>query len=151
VNYKGNSDRELVAKIEVKKTDPEQRCEAAWIGYSEVFAKGTPYNFRLQRKHLKTIREDACGDSPSRFVSRTKTYRFVLDADSQSLREMYPVVAETVKVRPDLPAGEKSNANVWDSIATSDPADPPKLQDRQHRAFPLRSSFAPLGCWRAET
>jgi hypothetical protein len=120
VNYKGNSDRELVTRIEVTKTDPERRCEAAWIGYSEVFPKGTPYRFQLQRKHLQTIREGACGDSPSRFVSRTKTYRFVLDSDSQSIREMDSNAAETVKLRPDLPAGEKSNANLWDSIATTD-------------------------------
>ena len=126
VNYKGNSDRELVTRIEMKKADPDHRCEAAWIGYSEVFAKGTPYSFHLQRKHLKIIREDACGESPSRFVSRTKTYRFVLDADSQSVREVYPLAAETVRLRPDLPAGEKSNANVWDSIATTDPVDTPK-------------------------
>jgi len=126
VNYKGNSDRELVTRIEVKEGDSEHRCEAAWIGYSEVFAKGTPYGFHLQRKHLKTIREDACGDSPDRFVSRAKTYRFVLDADSQSVREIDPVAAETARLRPDLPTGKKSNANVWDSIATADPVDPRK-------------------------
>jgi hypothetical protein len=56
-------------------------------------------------------------------VSRTKTYRFVLDADSQSIREIYPLAAETVGLRPDRPAGEKSNANVWDSIATTKPVD----------------------------
>src|SRR5689334_11357760 len=71
VNYKGNSDRELVTRIEVNEADPERRCEAAWIGFSEVHVKGTPYSFRLQRKRLKSIRENACGDSPNRFVSRT--------------------------------------------------------------------------------
>ncbi|MFL6447551.1 MAG: hypothetical protein ACJ746_07660 [Bryobacteraceae bacterium] len=124
VNYKGNSDRELVTRIEVNKADADHRCEAAWIGYSEVFAKGTPYNFHLQRKHMKTIREDACGETPNRFVSRTKTYRFVLDADTQSVREMYSVISEPVQLRPDLPPGEKSNSNVWTSIATSDPVNP---------------------------
>jgi hypothetical protein len=124
-NYKGNSDRELVTRIELQKADPEHRCEAVWIGFSEVYAEGTPYSFHLRRKHLKTIREDACGDSPDRFVSRTKTYRFVLDADSQSIREMDPV-GQTASPRPDLRAAEESNANLWDSISTADPVEPLK-------------------------
>jgi hypothetical protein len=123
VHYGENSDRELVTRIEVNKGDPDRRCEAAWINYSEVFTKGTPYGFHLQRKHLKTIREDACGESPKLFVSRTKTYSFVPDADSQAVRELYPIVGETARLRPDLAPGQKSNANVWDSIATTDPVE----------------------------
>jgi hypothetical protein len=126
VNYKGSSDRELVTRIETREADPEHRCEAAWITYSEVFAEGTPYTFHLERKHVKTIREEACGPSPSRFVSRTKTYRFSIDVDSQSLRETEPIPAESAKSQTDLPAGEKSNENVWNSIATADPVDPRK-------------------------
>lgn len=125
VNYKGNSDRELVTRIEVKEADPEHRCEASWIGFSEVFAEGTPYGFHLERKRMKTIREDACGESPDRFVSRNKTYQFVFDADSQSIREMDSVV-EIASLPPDLPAGDKSNANVWDSISTAAPVEPLK-------------------------
>jgi hypothetical protein len=125
VNYKGNSDRELVTRIEVNESDPERRCEAAWIGYSEVYVEGTPYSFHLQRKKLKTIREDACGDAPDRFVSRIKTYQFVLDADSQSIREMDPVV-DTASPPPDLQAREKSNVNVWDAISIADPLEPPR-------------------------
>jgi hypothetical protein len=137
VNYKANSDRELVAKIEVNEADPEHRCEAAWIGFSEVFAEGTPYSFHLERKHLKTIREDACGESPESFVSRTKTYQFVLDADSQSIREI-DSVAEIASPPPDLRAEEKSNANVWSSISTADPVEPAK------RAKPaMRGASAP--------
>jgi len=123
VHYGENSDRELVTRIEVNKGDPDRRCEAAWIAYSEVFTAGTPYGFHLQRKHLKTIREDACGESPNLFVSRTKTYLFVRDADSQLVRELYAIVDETPKSRPDLPPGKESNANVWDSIATTFPGD----------------------------
>ncbi len=123
VHYGDNSDRELVTRIEVNAGDPERRCEAAWITSSEVFAKGTPYGFHLQRKHLKTIREDACGESPNLFVSRTKTYSFVPDADSQPVRELYPIVGETARLQPDLPPGQKTNANVWNSIATTEPAD----------------------------
>jgi hypothetical protein len=125
VNYKENSDRELVTRVEVQEADPEHRCEAAWIDFSEVFAEGTPQSFHLRRKHLKAIREDACGESPDRFVSRTKTYRFVLDADSQSTREMDPV-ARASSPLPDLQAAEKSNENLWDSISTEDPVEPLK-------------------------
>ena len=125
VHYRGNSDRELVAKIEVKQADPEHRCEAVWIGFSEVYAEGTPYSFHLERKHLKTIREDACGDSPDRFVSRIKTYQFVFDTDSQSVREMEPVT-ETAGAPLDLRADEKSNATLWNSISTADSVEPPK-------------------------
>jgi hypothetical protein len=124
VNYKGNSDRELVTRIEVQEADTERRCEAAWIGFSEVYAEGTPYSFHLQRKRLKTIREDACGDSPDRFVSRTKTYRFVPGADSQSIREMDAVVKTASP--PAMRAAEESNANVWESISTAEPVKSPK-------------------------
>jgi hypothetical protein len=125
VNYKGNSDRELVTRIEVQEGDPEHNCEAAWIGFSEVYAEGTPYSFHLLRKHLKTIREDACGESPNSFVSRTKTYQFVFDDDTQSLREIDPGI-ETTNTQADLRAGEKSNANVWDSISSQTTVEPPK-------------------------
>src|SRR4051812_19197309 len=137
VNYKGNSDRELITRIEVQKGDPDHRCEAAWIGFSEVYPEGAPYGFHLTRKHLKTIREDACGDSPNLFVSRTKTYRFVFDADSQSIRDI-DSGAETAGPRPDLPAGEKSNANVWESISTTERVEPPKTPKP-----PTRSSSTP--------
>jgi hypothetical protein len=35
---------------------------------------------------------------------------------------MYPLLAETVEPSPDLPAREKSNANIWRSITTGEPA-----------------------------
>ena len=137
VNYKGNSDRELITRIEVKQADPERRCEAAWIGFSEVYAEGTPYSFHLQRKHLKTIREDACGESPDRFISRRKTYDFVLDGDSQLIREIDPV-ADTGGAQLTVPAEEKTNANVWDSISM---ADPPHEQKSPKPA--IRNASAP--------
>jgi hypothetical protein len=124
VNYKENSDREIITRIEVREADPEQRCEATWIGFSEIYAQGTPYSFHLERKHLKTIREDGCGESPSRFVSRIKTYRFVLNADSQSLRTIDPV--EDSSDAPLTKASDRSNANVWNTISTEAPADPHK-------------------------
>jgi hypothetical protein len=120
VNYKENSDREIITKVEVKEADPEHHCEAAWIGFSEVYAEGTPYSFHLERKHLKTIREEECGESLNRFVSRTKIYQFVPNADSQSIREMIPV-AETTAERPNPQTGEKTNANIWGSISTEAP------------------------------
>src|SRR5205823_5984075 len=104
VNYKENSEREIITRIEVKEGDPEHRCDAAWIGFSEIYAKGTPYSFHLERKHLKTIREEGCGDSPDRFVSRTKIYQFVPDADSQSIRDMTPVAEPASAQRDSQPS-----------------------------------------------
>jgi len=126
VNYKGNSDRELVIRIEAKDNEGEARCEAAWIRYSEVFVKGTPYGFHLERKHVRTIREDACGESPASYVSRTKTYRFALDSDFQSLGEMYPSSEENGTPRPDGASKDKSNENVWNSIEINTPSEKPK-------------------------
>jgi len=34
VNYKQNSEREIIIRIDVKEGDPEHRCDAAWIGFS---------------------------------------------------------------------------------------------------------------------
>ena len=125
VNYKENSEREIITRIEVKDGDPEHRCDAAWIGFSEIYAKGTPYSFHLERKHLKTIREEGCGDTPDRFVARTKMYQFVPDADSQSIREMAPV-AEAAGAQPDSQPSEKTNANIWGAISTETPVEPTK-------------------------
>jgi hypothetical protein len=127
VSYKGSSEREIVTRIEVQEDDPERRCEAVWIGLSEVYANGTPYSFHLQRRKLRTIREDGCGDSPDRFVSRTKTYGFVLDADSQPVREI-GTLAESPSQRSTSQPGVKSNANVWASISTDTPVEPVRTQ-----------------------
>ena len=127
VSYKDSSEREIVTRIEVQEDDSERRCEAAWIGLSEVYPIGTPYSFHLQRRKLRTIREDGCGDSPERFVSRTKTYQFVLDADSQPVREM-GTVAEGPSQPLNSDPSVKSNANVWTSISTDTPSEPLRSQ-----------------------
>jgi hypothetical protein len=118
VNYKENSEREIIARIEVNDGDPQNRCEAAWIGFSEVFAKGTPYNFHLERTHLKTIREEGCGDSPNRFVNRTKIYQFVPDEDSQSMRDIVQDTEIATTKRSGSQPSEKTNANIWSAIST---------------------------------
>ena len=125
VNYKENSEREIITRIEVKEGDPENRCDAAWIGFSEIYAKGTPYSFHLERKHLRTIREEGCGESPDHFVSRAKVYEFAADADSQSIREM-PPVAEAPGAQPNSQPSEKTNANIWGAISTETPVEPTK-------------------------
>lgn len=140
ISYKGNSERETVTRIEVQDDDPGLRCEAAWIGLSEVYADGTPYSFHLRRRTLRTIREEGCGDSPNRFVSRIKTYRFVLDADSLPIRELGSV-AESGSQRLDSKAREKSNANVWSSIAMDEPVEPARTQES-----PTRDASAPEFC-----
>jgi hypothetical protein len=136
VNYKENSDREIITRIEVKDADPDRTCEAAWIAYTEVYANGTAYSFHLQRKHLKTIREEGCGDTPDRFVSRSKTYDFVLGADSQTVRELSPA-PEVDHTHTDSAPGDKSNANLWESISTQDPP------ERTRRETPARNMSAP--------
>jgi len=136
VNYKQNSEREIIIRIDVKEGDPEHRCDAAWIGFSEVYAKGTPYSFHLERTHLKTIREEGCGDSPNRFISRTKIYQFVPDADSQSTRELTQVT-ETATGRPDSQPSEKTNANIWGAISTE-----PQIESMKNLK-PTQGSSAP--------
>jgi hypothetical protein len=128
VSYKENSDREIITRIEIREADPDQHCEAAWIGFSEIYPDGTPYSFHLQRKHLKTIREDGCGDSPSRFLSRTKTYRFELDADSQRTRDIGPV-AQSSDDPAASGAGEESNDNLWNAISTETPPEPSRKSE----------------------
>ena len=55
VNYKGNSDRELVTRIEMKKADPDHRCEAAWIGdanFEWVVDAVSEMAIRKAREHI---------------------------------------------------------------------------------------------------
>jgi hypothetical protein len=140
VNYKGYSEREIVTRIEVEEGDPELRCEASWISLSEVYADGTPFNFRLQRRNLRTIREDGCGDSPHHFVSRAKTYRFAFDTDSQPIMEQTDI-APSSGTPSNLKLGATSNANVWTSISTDESS-----ESTRTRPSPDRDASAPQFC-----
>ncbi|MBV9084225.1 MAG: hypothetical protein JOZ62_16230 [Acidobacteriaceae bacterium] len=122
MRYDENSDREMITRIEVERNGSEARCAAVWVGFTEMHPKGTPFSFYLSRRHLREQREDGCGDSPSRFKTRSKVYRFIFDSDSTSIREM-----DTLAAAPDTShdghAASKSNANLWDSISIDDPVE----------------------------
>jgi hypothetical protein len=117
VRYDGNSDRETITKVKIEDGDSEGRCTAIWISHTEIYPTGTPYNFHLKRRRLKEQREDGCGDAPELFLKRTKSYQFVLDEDSQSIREMQVSAPQPA----DGKVSSQSNANLWDSIAPEDP------------------------------
>ena len=134
VRYDGNSDRETITKVKVDNGDSEGRCAAVWIRHTEIYPAGTPYSFHLKRRQWKEQREDGCGDTPELFLRRTKSYQFVLDADSQSIREMQLSAAQPANTK----ASSQSNANLWDAIAPEDPLEPAESAKR-----PSRNASAP--------
>src|SRR3954447_27067391 len=117
VRYGVNSDRETITKIKVGDEDSGRHCGAVWIARTEIRPTGTPYDFHLARKQWKEEREDGCGDLPELFFKRSKTYHFVLDADSQSIREIEPEMTE-VATEPIIGnASSQSNTTVWNAIS----------------------------------
>jgi hypothetical protein len=116
VSYKQNSDRETISRIEMEMSSHGSRCRALWIGSTEIRPVGTPYQFRLERTALKEQRVYGCDYPTQLFVKRDKTYEFVFDADSQSIREMRPLGPNGLRVPAADPRAE-SNANLWSSIA----------------------------------
>jgi hypothetical protein len=124
VRYDSNSDRETITKLRVEDGNSEGRCAAVWIRQTEIYPAGTPYRFHLKRRQLKEQREDGCGDAPELFLKRTKTYQFVFDEDSQSIREMQ---SSTPGITAQPANGKQSNANLWDSITPEDPPETLKI------------------------
>ena len=108
VRYGTNSDRQTVANIESQ--SGSHRCAAIWIEATEVRPAGNPYRFYLERIKLRPRRVETCVG----FVLRDKTYEFVFDAGSTSVREMRPAPA----AQADPPS--QSNRNLWSAIATPD-------------------------------
>lgn len=133
VRYDGNSDRETITRVKVDDSDSEGRCAAVWISHTEVYPTGSPYRFHLKRRRQKEEREDGCGDAPELFLKRTKSYQFVFDEDSQSIREMQASAAGTVTQPADGKATGQSNANLWDSITPEDPLEMLKIVNRSSR------------------
>src|SRR4051794_17409431 len=133
VRYGGNSDRETITKIKVGNEYSERYCGAIWISRTEIRPTGTPYRFHLTRKQWKEQREDGCGDLAAPFLKRAKTYHFVLDADSQSIREIEPVKPEIAPETLTGKAGPQSNANVWNAIALEHPVEPSEENNRSSR------------------
>jgi hypothetical protein len=138
VRYDGNSDREIVTKVQIQNKDSGRHCAAVWISHTEIYPTGNPYSFHLKRRQWKEQREEGCGDSPELFLRRTRNYQFVLDADSRSIREMQPVTPEASAQAAVGGASSQSNANLWDAISVEYPAEP--LKKKNHQAH---SSSAP--------
>src|SRR5216683_1288174 len=88
VSYSRNSDRESVLRVEADVSRPHRPCRAIWIGRTEIHPTGTPYQFHLLRMNLQEKRLDGCNYAVDRYVRREKTYQFVFDSNSSSIREM---------------------------------------------------------------
>jgi hypothetical protein len=137
VSYNQGSDRDTITRIDSEMSSPGRRCKALWIGSTEIRAIGTPYEFHLERTPLKERRIYACGDLTDRFVSRTKTYKFVFDADSVSIREMR-VIPLNERGMPGEDPQSISNSNLWNSIAVEGAAETDANRKRASQTDPTR-------------
>lgn len=126
VRYRGNSDREIIARV-------EPGCTAMWIEATEIHPSGTPYKFHLERIKVRTRRASACDASTGVFVQRDKSYQFVFDADSTAIREMQPAA----RVRSASDAAAQSNSNLWGAIVVTGSLNPRSSRD-QRRIDPSR-------------
>jgi hypothetical protein len=123
VSYNQNSGRETITRIDAEASSPGIRCKDLWLRSTEIRTIGTPYQFHLERTALAERRIYGCDYPTERFVRRTKTYEFVFDANSLSVREMRLARPSD---SPQIPKGDpqaKSNSNLWSSIAAETPAE----------------------------
>jgi hypothetical protein len=123
VRYRGNSDREIVSSV-------EPGCSGVWIAGTEIHPSGTPYRFHLERIKLHARMVNACDGV---FVQRDKSYQFVFDADSTSIREMR--LSAPSSPTPD--ASAQSNRNLWSAIVVNRSTDRRVPRD-QPRIDPTR-------------
>jgi len=144
VSYSENSGRETITRVEAEAGGSGNRCRALWIGSTEVRPVGTPYQFHLERTPLKERRLDGCDYPGERFARRTKTYEFVFDSNTVSIRELR--IARTLGDNQILVSNPQveSNSNLWNSIAqeaTSDSDERVKrvIQVDSTRTFNRRS------------
>jgi hypothetical protein len=139
VSYSENSGRETITRVEAEAGGSGNRCRALWIGSTEVRPVGTPYQFHLERTPLKERRLDGCDYPGERFVRRTKTYEFVFDADTVSMREMRIARPADGARIPESDPQAKSNSNLWNSIAGEAVAE---SDERVKRAYQIDSTRA---------
>lgn len=119
ISYSIESDREKIIRLEATGSALDSRCKGIWVHRTRVHTRGTPYQFFLQRKTLGERRLSGCEDLDEKFVKRSKTYNFVFDSDSVSIREMQPVSPpKTSHLGTDAKAS--SNQNVWNAIIIDD-------------------------------
>jgi hypothetical protein len=145
VSYSRNSDRESVLRVEADGSRPQRPCRAIWIGRTEIRPTGTPYQFHLLRMTLQEKRFDGCNYAVDRYVRRDKTYQFVFDSNSSSIREMRPIDSpDSGQLRGPAPgngrkdAQSQSNTNLWDSITSTGPGEPPKKPGSPSSIDPTR-------------
>jgi hypothetical protein len=139
VSYSQNSGRETITRIETEAGTSGNRCRALWLGSTEIRPVGTPYQFHLERTALKERRIDECDYPSERFVRRTKTYEFVLDANTVSIREMRIARPADGARIPESDPQAQSNSNLWNSIAGEAPAE---SDERVKRAYQIDSTRA---------
>jgi len=148
VSYSRNSDRESVVRVEADVSRPHRPCRAIWIGRTEIHPTGTPYQFHLLRMTLQEKRFDGCNYAVDRYVRRDKTYQFVFDSNSYSIREMRQTdPPDSGQFRGPAPgngrkdAQSQSNTNLWDSItstASTGLGEPPKKHGSPSPIDPTR-------------
>jgi hypothetical protein len=138
VSYGLDSGRETITRIETEVGSSGNRCRALWLTSTEIRSVGTPYQFHLERTGLKERRIDECDYPSERFVRRSKTYEFLFDSNTVSIRDVrISRPADTRASESDPQA--KSNSNLWNSIAGEASAD---SDEQIKRAYQIDSTRA---------
>ncbi len=119
ISYSLESDREKITRLEGTGNALDSRCKGIWVHSTRIHTRGTPYQFFLQRKTLGERRLSGCEDLDEKFVKRSKTYNFVFDSDSVSIREMQPASSQKTSHSGADPKAN-SNQNVWNAIIVDD-------------------------------
>jgi hypothetical protein len=94
---------------------------------------------------LQEKRFDGCNYAVDRYVRRDKTYQFVFDSNTSSIREMRKIDSSNISpLRGPAPGNgrndpqSQSNANLWDSITPTGPGEPPKKPGSASSIDPTR-------------
>ena len=111
MSYGQHGDRQRIVSVE---KDREEQCKVLWIEATELFPKGSPNRFHIERTARQVTELSPCSHLP-KFVKREKSYKFVLGSDSTSILEMRLIGKPGSGPESKL---EWSNRNIWDAIAT---------------------------------
>jgi hypothetical protein len=107
MSYGQHGDRQRIVNVE---KDRAEQCKTLWIEATELFPKGSPNRFHIERTAREVEELSPCSHLP-KFVKPEKSYQFVLGSDSTSILEMRPIS----KPGPGRQL-ERSNGNIWDAI-----------------------------------
>ena len=122
VSYSRNSDREVITRFEAENNGSSAACIKIWVAETEIHTRGTPYDFYLERTMPRERPINGCGDSDDHFIKRSKTYAFVFNANSTSIREMRSLDSAQNINAGSAGSASKSNTNLWDAIISEDPS-----------------------------